>query len=195
VIRSLFICLLALGLSACGSRSAENYGPKPKGYPRIDLPVAVYRPVEGGHPYQFEVNSIAVVRPDSFARAEPHWIFISYPRFGASVQITYKPVGGDMARLRAFLDDSYKLAAKHNLKADAISEQPMRTTTGLAANVIELSGEVPSQLQFTTTDTTTHFLRGALYFNTATENDSLAPVIDYIKRDVIHLLNTLQWRK
>jgi hypothetical protein len=36
-------------------------------------------------------------------------------------------------------------------------------------------------------------LRGALYFRTATANDSLAPVIEYIKADMIHLLNTLEW--
>ncbi len=182
-------------LLACGSGGSETYVPKPKGYPRLDLPAHVYAPVKAGHPYQFEVNQMAVVRPDSFANAEPDWIFISYPQFGASIQLTYKPVRHDLTRLRAMLADAYKLAAKHNIKADAIVERPMRTQRGLTANVIELSGEVPSPLQFITTDTTTHFLRGALYFNTATENDSLAPIIQYLKADVIHLLNTLQWRK
>jgi len=56
-----------------------------------------------------------------------------------------------------------------------------------------LSGEVPSQFQFHITDSTQHFLRGALYFRTATKNDSLAPVIEYVKKDIVHLLNTLTW--
>jgi gliding motility-associated lipoprotein GldD len=188
---------LVAGLLACGSGtgSSETYVPKPKGYPRLDLPPHTYAPVETGHPYTFAVSRAAVVRPDSFAGAEPDWIFITYPRLGASVQLTYKPVRGDLTRLRAMLADAYKLAAKHNIKAEAITEQPLLTARGLRATVIELSGEVPSPMQFITTDTTTHFLRGAVYLNTATENDSLAPVIEYVKADVLHLLNTLQWRK
>jgi gliding motility-associated lipoprotein GldD len=194
------LLLLTTGwLLACGSgessSSSDSYVPKPRGYPRLDLPPHAYRPVEAGHPYTFEVNRAAVVRPDSFAGAEPDWIFISYPRFGASIQLTYKPVRGDLNRLRPMLADAYKLAAKHNVMAQSIVERPLRTTLGLRATVIELSGEVPSPVQFITTDTTTHFLRGALYLNTATENDSLAPVIEYLRADVLHLLNTLQWRK
>ncbi len=195
ILPKLPVLALTLLLLACGSRSSDTYVPKPKGYPRLDLPPHVYEPITASHPYQFEVNKMAVIRPDSFAGAEPDWIFISYPRFGASIQLTYKPVRGDLKRLQAMLADAYKLAAKHNVKADAIVERPFRTQRGLTANLIELSGEVPSPLQFITTDTTRHFLRGALYFNTATENDSLAPVIDYLKADVLHLLNTLQWRK
>jgi gliding motility-associated lipoprotein GldD len=61
--------------------------------------------------------------------------------------------------------------------------------------VAELSGEVPTQFQFFVTDSTDHFLRGALYFNTAMKNDSLAPVIEYIKVDMIHLINTLEFKK
>jgi len=59
--------------------------------------------------------------------------------------------------------------------------------------VTELEGEVPSQYQFHVSDSAKHFLRGALYFKTATQNDSLRPVIDYIKQDVRHLLETLEW--
>lgn len=93
------------------------------------------------------------------------------------------------------LDDSYKLATRHNIKAHAIEEKKLRLKSGLEASLIDLSGEVPSQVQFITTDSTKHFLRGALYFNTATENDSLQPVIQYIRKDILHLLNTLKWRK
>ena len=99
-----------------------------------------------------------------------------------------------MKRLRAILEDSYKLAARHNIKAYAIEQRKIRLKSGLEASLIDLSGEVPSQVQFVTTDSTTHFLRGALYFNTATENDSLQPVIQYIRKDILHLLNTLKWR-
>ena len=191
----LIFLLTTLLLSSCGNSSSENYIPKPKGFPRIDLPVADYTLLDSAYPYLFEYNKAARILPDTFARSEPNWIFINYPAFHASVQLTYKPVRGDVNRLRAMLEDSYKLAARHNIKAYAIEQRQVRLKSGLEASIIDLSGEVPSQVQFVTTDSTTHFLRGALYFNTATENDSLQPVIQYIRKDILHLLNTLTWRK
>lgn len=195
MVKQLFFLLASLFVAACSSDSSDNYVPKPKGFPRLDLPAPVYTLLEPTHPYQFEYNKIARVLPDSFARSEPHWIFIHYPAFRASVQLTYKPVQNDINRLQAMLEDSYKLAARHNIKAYAIEQRKIRLNSGLEASVIDLSGEVPSQVQFVTTDSTTHFLRGALYFNTATENDSLQPVIQYIRKDIMHLLNTLKWRQ
>lgn len=187
--------LVGLVVTACGQSSSENYIPKPKGYPRIDLPTQVYQSLPPGHPYTFEYNRIARILPDTFPRAEPHWIFISYPQYKASVQLTYKPVLHDLKRLQALIDDAYKLTAKHKVKAASMMEHKVKTASGLEANVIDLTGEVPSQVQFITTDSTTHFLRGALYFNTATANDSLQPVIQYIRQDIMHLLGTLKWRK
>ena len=183
-----------VALVGCGSSASDAaYVPKPKGYPRIDLPVARYVPLGAGHPYQFEVNQVARVLPDTFARAEPHWIFVYYPTLKATVQITYKPVLGSVERLRGLLSDAYKLTAKHNVKASMIEQQQVRLKNGLAASLITLEGDVPTQFQFVTTDSTRHFLRGALYFNTATANDSLAPVIQYVRADMLRMLNTLQW--
>ena len=195
VIKHCIVLLTGLVLAACGGSSSDNYVPKPKGFPRLDLAPQQYKLIDPVHPYQFEYNKVARLLPDTFARSEPHWIFIHYPMFHASIQLTYKPIHNDVNRLRAMLEDSYKLAARHNIKAYAIEQKKMRLKSGLEASVIDLTGDVPSQVQFVTTDSTTHFLRGALYFNTATENDSLQPVIQYIRKDIIHLLNTLKWRK
>jgi gliding motility-associated lipoprotein GldD len=61
--------------------------------------------------------------------------------------------------------------------------------------IAELEGEVPSQFQFTVTDSTKNFMRGALYFNTKVANDSLLPAIDYMKKDIMHMINTLEWKR
>jgi gliding motility-associated lipoprotein GldD len=70
----------------------------------------------------------------------------------------------------------------------------IKTSNGKTATIFQLEGEVPSQFQFHITDSTEHFLRGALYFRTATKNDSLSPVINYMKEDIMHMLNTLEWK-
>ena len=107
--------------------------------------------------------------------------------------ITYKEIGGSKKNLSEFINDTYKLINKHQIKASAIKETIIKTPSNKNATIIELSGEVPTQFQFHITDSSEHFLRGALYFNTATKNDSLAPIIDYIKIDIIHLINSLKW--
>ncbi|NJL14608.1 MAG: gliding motility lipoprotein GldD [Microscillaceae bacterium] len=186
------LCLLGgLCLFACGSSS--DYVPKPLGHNRIDLPPAQYQALREKHPYFFEYSREAYIRPDSSSIAEPHWIHIIYPRFKADVQITYKSVKKDPQFFAEFVDDAHKLINKHMVKATAIEETVIQTPSGKTAAVYELEGEVPSQFQFYISDSTRHFLRGALYFRTATKNDSLAPIIDYIKKDIIHLLNTTRW--
>ncbi len=182
-------------VTSCSRDPSTDYTPKPKAYPRIDLPAQTYQPIDESHPYSFEYSTSAVILPDTFARAEPHWIFISYPALKANIQLTYKPVQNDNKKLSAYISDAYKLAGWHRIRASGIREIVAKTRSGQKAVLLELSGEVPSHLQFFTTDTTTHFLRGAMYFSVAGQQDSLAPVIDYIKADMMHLLQTLKWKK
>ncbi len=71
----------------------------------------------------------------------------------------------------------------------------MVTPSVKTVSIVELDGYVPSQFQFYTTDSVNHFFRGALYFNTKVQNDSLAPAIEFVKQDIMNLLNTLEWRE
>jgi gliding motility-associated lipoprotein GldD len=190
--------LLAIGLGslllACGSGEQNGYIPKPKGYNRIWLPPQNYQLLAEEHPYSFEYSTSAVILPDTYALAEKHWIYLYYPRFNANIQLTYKSVQNNPARLKGFIDDAYRLAGKHHIRASSVQEQIFRTESGQTATLFKLEGDVPSPLQFYTTDSTTHYLRGAIYFPTATKNDSLAPVIRFIEQDALRLLNTLKWK-
>ena len=49
-------------------------------------------------------------------------------------------------------------------------------------------------LQFWMTDSAHHFLRATLYFNFTPNNDSLQPVIEYLRDDALHLVNTFAWK-
>jgi gliding motility-associated lipoprotein GldD len=177
------------------SDTEPTYSPKPTAYPRIDLPAHRYTLLKDAHPYSFEHSTEAVVLPDTFARAEPHWIFVAYPKWGASIQLTYKNIGNDQKKLAGLINDAYRLAGKHQFKASGIKEATIKTQSGRTAVILELAGDVPSYMQFYTTDTTKHYLRGALYFNIAEKQDSLGPIIDYVKKDMMHILNTLRWQK
>lgn len=179
--------VVLIALLGCSS----DYLPKPKGYNRILLPENAYQPLPDTLPYSFEYSTSARLLKDSSWITERYWINLYYPSMDASIQITYKPVTDSI--IREYLSDSYKLTSQHNVKAYAIEESIIELPSGMFASFTELEGEVPTQVQFHVSDSTTHFLRGALYFKTATKNDSLAPVIDYLKQDILHLLTTLNW--
>jgi gliding motility-associated lipoprotein GldD len=190
-VRLLFTIVVALpfGIFSC----TPDYAPKPVGYNRIELPEHEYIQLSDTFPYSFEYSKNAKILKDTSWAAERYWIDIFYPELGATVQITYKPVNSK--NLNSYLNDSYKLTSKHQIKAYAIEESVIRTPQGRTAVVSELSGEVPTQFHFYSTDSSKHFIRGALYFKTATKNDSLAPVIEYVKKDILHMINTLEWER
>lgn len=193
--RLLFLGFI-LTLLSCGTDSVEEKSslPRPKGYPLLDVPKPLYQPLENSHPFRFEFSKYAIVKKDTFGFAEPHWMYIYYPRWDAFIQLTYKKVGGNRKKLDKMIRDSYLLASKHQTKASRIEDAILTTRDGRKATIIELEGELATPFQFFATDSTTHFLRGAVYLNTAMKNDSLAPVIQYLKKDAIHLIQTLRWK-
>ena len=180
---------IAFSFSSCETK----FLPKPKGYNKIHLPKHEYDKSSSDFPYSFEVSKKAKIIKNTIYKNEPYWVDLFYPDFNAEINITYKKIRKEKKDLMEFINDTYKLVNKHQVKASAIKETIIKTPSGKKATIIELSGEVPTQFQFHITDSSSHFLRGALYFNTATKNDSLAPIINFIKIDMIHLLNTLEW--
>ena len=190
IIRIPILLLVPILIWSCGR---NPYLPKPKGYNRIDLPAHEYTALADSFPYQFEYSKHAKILKDSSWITERYWIDIFYPAMDANIQLTYKPIKNKAELMQEYLSDSYKLTSQHNVKAYAIDEKVLELPNGDFASFTELEGEVPTQLQFHVSDSTAHFLRGALYFKTATKNDSLAPVIRYLKEDALHLLETLEW--
>jgi gliding motility-associated lipoprotein GldD len=188
-----FLFITAIGLSAlvsCGDHTV----PRPTGYFRIDLPEKEYRMVDSVFPYRFEMPLYAKIYPDSSSLAEPYWINIAYRPFHAQLHISYKEVHGNLA---TYLNDAHTLVTKHIPRATAISQQeyvdPADRVYGL---VYDISGsDAASPIQFYLTDSTTNFVRGALYFDLVPNNDSLAPVIDFLKEDIRHMINTFRWKK
>ena len=171
------------------------YQPKPRGYNRLELPDPEYVLSPDTLPYQFEYSRHARFLRDTSWIRDRHWVEIYYPALQATIHVTYKSVQHSDKLLKEYLKDAYVLTAKHQIKAYAIDETIVRTPGGKTAIIAELDGEVPSQFQFTMTDSTENFLRAAVYFNVKIQNDSLRPAIEYLKRDAMQLINTLNWRK
>jgi gliding motility-associated lipoprotein GldD len=179
-------------LLSCSSK--PTYLPKPKGYNKMVIEPHAYQQLDDSHPFTFEYSKQALIKKDSSLIAEPHWIYVYYPKLQANIHLTYKALNGKKDLYNEHLGDSYKLAYKHDIKAYAIDEVVSKSPNGYTITAFELEGEVPSQFQFVATDSSKHFLRGALYFMTATKNDSLEPAIKYMKEDMMQLIKTLKFK-
>jgi gliding motility-associated lipoprotein GldD len=184
-----FLAIATILAASCG----ENYVPKPHGYYRIDFPRKEYRKFDTNFPYTFEYPVYSKIVRDSSSLAEPYWINIVYNTFNAQLHITYRVINGN---LKKYLEDSRMLVNKHIPKANSISQRefadPVNKVYGLVYSI--KGADAASTYQFYLTDSTSNFLRGALYFDLVPNNDSLSPVIDFLKADIEHMITTFRWK-
>ena len=182
-IKCTFLFIASFFLFSCG----ENYLPKPKGQLRLEYPEPAYTTFNGNCAFQFQYSDFA--RIDSAQK--PCWYNLRYPAMKANVHLTYYPVKGDYL---LHLKETERMVYEHTVKASAIETKsfsyPEKRVFG---NFYELKGQSASNIQFYITDSARHFVTGNLYFNSRPKPDSLAPAVDYIKKDILHLIETFEW--
>ncbi|MBT3384978.1 MAG: gliding motility lipoprotein GldD [Prolixibacteraceae bacterium] len=190
----LLIIILFFILIGC----KQNYTPKPRGFFRINFPEKNYHPLNNGFPYQFEIPDYAKITADSRNPDQPFWINITIPESKAEMHISYynlqKRSDSGALFLGSFIEETRRLAYQHSIKADAIEEQIfMNQGRKVFGTIYRIEGNAASPMQFFLTDSTNHFLRGALYIREVPNIDSLKPVIDFLEPDVIRLIETTSW--
>ena len=187
-----FIGLIIAGVCACNS----DYTPKPRGYFRIAFPAHEYQSFDRpDFPYAFDYPTYgSIIRDSSFFgdhTENPYWINVDFPQFHARIYISYKKVAGDFDKLR---EDAYKMTYKHTFKATSIEDSLIRTPNGVHGIFFRVGGNAATAKQFFVSDSTKHFLRGALYFDTTPNEDSLSIVNKFLEKDMDHLINSLRWK-
>ncbi len=187
-INMLIFKLVIFLVSSCSS----DYSPRQRGYFRIDFPERSYVAYEGDCPYRFKYPGFASIIEDDSRMAQPCWINIDFPQFRGRLHISYMEVDDNLVE---FMEDSRKLAYKHTVKADGIDERIFINHANRVYGVLyDIKGNSASALQFFLTDSSRHFFRGALYFNVQPDKDSLAPVIDYFREDILYLIESFAWK-
>jgi gliding motility-associated lipoprotein GldD len=183
--------LLLFFATACQN---EVYTPKPRGYYRISVKDTSYKLFSDIAPFSFEYSAWAYV--DTIQRPnEKYWMNLVYPKQNAVVFITYKSLKSD--NLEDCVNDSRTMAYKQISKADDIQVHTIfDTASAVYGNIYEIFGnEAACPYQFWITDKQKHFFRASLYFNCTPQNDSLAPIINHLKKDMLHLIGTFAWKK
>jgi putative hemolysin len=170
----------------------ETAVPKPKGYFRIDLPAKSYVQFNQEAPYTFLTPDYSVVSPYQGGQKSNYWYDIGFPRFRATLHLSYHPISSGPAEQ---LEDSRDLVYKHASRADAINESPVENSDEKVYGLVyEIEGNAASPVQFYLTDSVNHFVRGALYFRASPNADSLQPVVNFLKADIDKLITTFRWK-
>lgn len=173
--------------------SCANHSPKPYGYFRIDLPTNTYKQFDSVYPpCTFYISNYATVVPRQSKNTKEEWLDIVYPQYNGRIYCSYVKIDGDFRKIS---EDSRNLVYKHTVRADAIIEHPYENPEAKVYGIIyEITGNAATPLQFLLTDSTKHFIRGALYFNAVPNADSIAPVSAFIEKDLKHLVETIRWK-
>lgn len=169
--------------------------PRPYGYYRITVPDTAYVPFESvapHYPYTFDLSVNAQVKP----RTEPgeqYWINLYYPALDATIHCSYKPVHHN---LRELTNDALEFVYRNASHASAIPEKDYSHPEADVYGVLfDLEGNTASSCQFFITDSTRHFFRASVYCNCPPNADSLAPVYNYLRADVIRMVESFEWKR
>ena len=187
-----YFFLSLLFITACTS---NNYSPKPRGYYHIDLPKKAYQKSSNGCAFSFEYPLYASMLTDGSKDRQPCWYNLDFPQFNGRLHLTYYDINSKK-EYEGLVEDARTFAFKHTVKANAIDQKiinyPEKRVYGI---YYAIEGNTASSVQFFLTDSTQHYFRGALYFNEKPQYDSIQPVVQFIKKDIDHLISTFKWKK
>ncbi|WP_270088784.1 gliding motility lipoprotein GldD [Sphingobacterium sp. SYP-B4668] len=179
-----------LGLQAC----QEDYSPKPRGYFRIEFPEKKYASTQTGCPFDFEIPTYARLSKDDNKEAKPCWLNLDFPAFNARLHLSYFHIDNS-ASLQQLTEDARTFAFNHTVKATAIEQKRIFDQSRRIYGIqYYIRGNTASNDQFFVSDSTTHYLRGALYFNEKPHLDSIQPVLDFINNDIERIIETIHWK-
>lgn len=175
--------------NGCASNPNYEFYPKPLSGQKIVFPEREYKNYNSNCNYSFDIPYYSAI-DTSKGNCNADLIL---PPFNATLFLTYLNID---TNLMYNIEYSRKLAYDHSIKADAIEEAVIKNPKNKVYGMqYEIVGDAASQYQFYVTDSSEHFLRGALYFNVKPNYDSLKPSLDYIMTDFDHLIKSIKWNK
>lgn len=188
-----WIFALVLGILAFEACKEKVFVPKPVGFPRIDIPKTTkYKTFnEECCPFTFEYPDYGVMVQD---KLDSCWFDLHFAPYNCRWHITYKNLQEEHISYLAQYEDYRQLIYKHSKKATQITEDKIQNSQGKGIK-FEITGQVATPEQIIFTDSTQNVIMTSFYFFTALENDSLQPVITYMKSQLDHMVNTVKWKE
>ena len=122
------------------------------------------------------------------------WLNIQYPEFKATLYLSHTSISNGQFSLDTLVMDAYKFANNHNSMASSIEDSTFSLGNHMGGAFFHIGGDVATAYQFYLTDSTRHFIRGALYFDATPNQDSLAPVNAFLLEDIKHMVQHFHWK-
>jgi len=187
----LLLISLSLLISSCAEE--EVFIPRPRGYFRISMPEKKYVEWKGDCPFTMEIPEYSQMYKSSAPNAPACWKDLFFGKFNATLYLSYHEITSD-SLFAQLVNQSWELTEAHHEMSQQLRDSIiLRPEDGVSGTVIILGGSAASLVQFYLTDSVKNFVRGSLYFYATPNSDSLQPVVDYIKKDVFHIAETLKW--
>lgn len=197
------IILFVLILFSLSCKDDKVYIPKPRMYPKVEYPEKSYQtlnilecPFEMDVPKYFKYvkDSTSVKKLQLKPSDVACWFDLYSEKMNSHLHLSYFDIA-QSAGFDKLVADAFEMVDKHNIKANYRDEVKVNDKSRRLHGIIfEVDGPVATPLQFFLTDSTQHFLRGSLYFNSQVNPDSIAPVYAFLKEDVNHFLETFKWK-
>lgn len=186
---NIFLFFLIM-LPSCCEKSAT---PKPRGFFRIEIPQKHYVEFTSEElPYIFDISQLATVELPSLETSE-NWVNVVYESLNAKVYCSYQKMKKD--ELYTLDEECRELVLRSVKRANRINEQAFENPEmNVYGTLFFIDGETPSPIQFMLTDSTSSFFRGALYYQCVVDIDSLVPVTEYLRDDIIQLIQSFRWK-
>lgn len=194
--RYIWIILALLIVSSCQDEKVAT--PRPKQYPRIIWPDN-HMVTQELPQCQFRLNvpayaEIVQKKQDSDqAQQHPCWFDIRMSVFSATMYCSYYRID-KLNTYSKLVDDAYTMVSKHNVKANSRDEIAIQTTQGSKGIIFKIAGPVATPYQFFLSDTSSHFIRGSLYFDNKLDQDSMDMIKDLLIEDMNNVVGSIQWK-
>jgi gliding motility-associated lipoprotein GldD len=177
-----------VSLSAC--RDNELLIPKPLANLRVEFPERSYSSIDSDCPYLFDLASyMSADNPD---KDNPCHLDIDFGQFNGVLHLSYVPIQNNMNDLIGYSLDKVR---EHQVRASAIEDTVfVNAETRVFGSFYEFYGNAATPFQFHFTDSNKHFIRGTVYFNAVPNFDSIYPTLQYVRTDLIRLIETAAWK-
>lgn len=183
----LFICI-----SSCKESLSI---PKPPTYLRTDYPKHTYAKNNLASTYSFDLSKVYFAKQLTYRNELTNHQEINLGPLNGVLFLNYYPIPNRDTLVR-YINLSNDKVDEHQVKATKIIDEnfefPEKRVYG---TFFELQGNVATNFQFYFTDSTSHFIRGEVLLNAKPNYDSLKPTLNYLKADLMQLVNTLEWKK
>jgi len=186
-----YICVIFIVLFGC-----ENYFlPKQSAYLRLDYPKPEYKLIDDkDFPFFFEANTRLSEISDIDINLRSIDFIINYNQLNAQINFQYKSVNSS-EKLNAYILDLKRTIETHSMMANSVKIKDYSLKEkNIFGRIFDLSGNVASPYQFYLTDSINNIISGLVYFNIKPNYDSILPAINYIENDIIHLIESFDWK-